>query len=213
MAVYNEVQVGRYVRFLQKFLGIKGRQPAPLAYSGELGTVWPLFHGCENRYLEGWNQFGFATALAASAANQNAFQFRNPATSGIVAVFTKLKIGTTNATGITYITSLGPATTDLAGGVLAMTGARFDPRGNPTPNTVFSFVQTPAPGDLANSIDRSNIGAAAGFNSELDIIVTDIQEIPLLPGDALRFRVSNLNVESEGVFWWRERVMEESERT
>jgi hypothetical protein len=211
MAVYNEVMVGRYVRFLQKFLGIKGRQPAPLTFSGELAATWGLFHGNENRYLEGWNQFGFSTALAASAGNANAFQLRNPAGSNVIGVVTKLKLGATG-TATTMITSLGVAAANLTN-PLAMTNARFDPRGNPTPSLLFSTQQVAAPTDLANQIDRTNLGIAAGVSGVVDVIVTDTQEIPILPGDGIRIRNTVVNVEGEMAIWWRERVLEESELT
>jgi hypothetical protein len=44
-------------------------------------------------------------------------------------------------------------------------------------------------------------------------IFTDIQEIPLLPGDAIQVRTNGVNVTLQTSLWWRERFLEESERT
>jgi hypothetical protein len=209
MANPGDVQIGRLSRFFTKWLGTKGPSPR-VAMGGEIVPVLPLWSGIENRYLESWNTFGFVIALAASAGNQNAFMLRNPVGSHVVAVIYKLKLSTTTAAAMTYITSFGASAASL-GTSQPMANSRFDPRGSPSPAMLFSTTQAAAPADLANIIDRTQLGIAAGVLPNFDVIVTDSQEIPLLPGDAIQSRTGNANVESEFAIFWRERVLEDSE--
>ena len=46
-----------------------------------------------------------------------------------------------------------------------------------------------------------------------DVIVDDLQELPLLPGDAMQVRNNTVNQFVSGIVWWRERALEDSERT
>ena len=86
MARFNEILAGRLNRAIQKFTSMKGEPPAP-QLSGEMVPVFPLFWGAENRYLEGWQRFGFLILPnAAGVGNVNAYRLRNPAKSGVVAV-------------------------------------------------------------------------------------------------------------------------------
>jgi len=50
-------------------------------------------------------------------------------------------------------------------------------------------------------------------NTPFDFIGTDIQEITLLPGDALQVEDTVVNQQVVVSFIWRERLLEESERT
>jgi hypothetical protein len=62
-------------------------------------------------------------------------------------------------------------------------------------------------------------GAAAALgrvslptNQSFDLVTTDIQEIPLLPGDSFTLATVTVNVSLTGTIVWRERALEESER-
>lgn len=209
MAVYNELQVGRYVRFVQKLMSIKGRQPAPLQYSGELGTHLPLFHGRENRYLEGWNSFWTGFDIAAAAGFQSAWRARNPKGSNVVVVFEKLQFWTT--AGDSFDIQNGPATTDL-GTLNTNTQAAMDGRTNPQPS-----LQT----SQQNTANRAGTPQLAGFagrvaaaaNVAIDYILTDIQEIVVTPGFAIEVLPATLNERMILNAIWRERTLEESELT
>src|SRR5258708_40293223 len=84
MALFNEILVGRYNRFLQKLLAMKGGPPAP-QLATEIGTNIQLFHGVENRYLEGWQRFGGQFSVpAAGVGNVGGFRFRNPAGNNVI---------------------------------------------------------------------------------------------------------------------------------
>src|SRR5437879_5372052 len=208
MAVYNEVQVGRYVRFLQKFLSIKGRQPAPLTFSGELGAMWSLFHGVENRYLEGWQTFGVATNVAAGGAGfKTGSRLRNPVNSNVVAAIIKIYYGSVigDSTGALRF---GSTTANLASIQLGNIG--LDLRGAPNAVCIVSTQNTTATLP-ALSPGAAIWGPTQGANSSADVVITDIQELPLLPGSAYQMEVGPLNQAGVTSWWWRERPLEESE--
>src|SRR5258707_6598107 len=91
MARFNEILVGRYNGFLQKLLSMKGGPPAA-QLATEIGVNIGLFHGVENRYLEGWLRFGLNSSVTGGVAQFAAIRWRNPATSNIVAEFAKRSI-------------------------------------------------------------------------------------------------------------------------
>src|SRR5437660_10167921 len=67
MARFNEIQVGRYNRFIQKLLQIKG-PPSMAQVATEMQPVFQFFNGAENRYLEGWLRYGQAASVPAGGA-------------------------------------------------------------------------------------------------------------------------------------------------
>ena len=89
MAVYNEILVGRFNRALQKVFGMKGGPPSRQLGS-EIMPVVMFPWGVEMRYLEGWAMHSWETVIAASPANTNGAQLRNPVGSGLIAVFKKI---------------------------------------------------------------------------------------------------------------------------
>jgi hypothetical protein len=208
MAVYNEILSGRFNRALQKVFGIKG-PPAVPQLAGEITAALPLFWGAESRYLEGWNRFGlFVAVTAGGAGNRSGVRIRNPQNSGVVGVIEKITIVNT-VTDNPQI-NLG-ATTDFTPVPQANIG--WDTRGSPSPALIVS--------------SSNNVGALLGVavwlgqfgaNFTHDVIGTDIQEIPLAPstqafGSALSFYSGTLNQSFNLTLWWRERVLEDSEKT
>lgn len=204
MALYNEILVGRYNRFLQKFLSMKGNPPAPQLAS-EMAATWSLFHGAENRYLEGWDRFGAYTAQALLAAANAGVRFRNPTGSGVVIVFERILISNQEGAASAYQMGFGAQAADLAT-IQATTGLRWDPRGKPTPSVIISKANTVA------QTGALKFNATIPNNTTIEVIPNDISEIPLLPGDALdiyqQTNAQGLNV----THWWRERILEDSEK-
>ncbi len=208
MAVYNEILVGRYARMLQKLFGIKGRVPTK-QLSGEIMPVFALFTGAENRYLEGWDRFAVASFQGANGVgNFNAIRWNNPASSNVIAVFEKIKV-MTFATDQPFM--YHGALTGLRANTLSLTNTRLDPRGRPTPTLICTFATT-----LSNAIqfgqafEQFSFGATGGSG---DVIATIDDEFPLLPGDAFEIENNIANIQLTSIFWWRERFLEESERT
>ncbi len=200
---YNEIQVARYNRYLQKLLSMKGEVPAPQLAS-EITPMLALFHGQENFYLQGWELFGVSVFAAGGAAGTLAkTRIRNPAGSNVVAVFQKINISLDTADFV----NLQHATTSvqLAGGVV-LTGAALDNRTRPTPSMLMT-TETAALGNL------TALGAVRlNSNVPYDFVQGTLQEIPLLPGDALQAAAQNAGTGIMSSWLWRERFLEESER-
>lgn len=205
MARFNEILAGRLNRALQKFTGIKGAASTP-QLGTEVAAAIPLFWGAECRYLEGWNRFFAQKSYAGVAAQINAFRIRNPVGSGVVAVMEKITVSNDGAAGDGYTITLGPFTGDFAS--IFNTPGRFDARGNPQPVMSLSFTQAAGPTTPGNNVASIN----QGVNVSYDFIGTDIQEFPLLPGDAVQVQNTLVNNASLFTCWWRERPLEDSEK-
>jgi hypothetical protein len=205
VARYNEILVGRYNRFLQKFLSMKGGPPAPQLAS-EIGPTIALFSGVENRYLEQFELFAATTTLAASVGNNGAVQIRNPANSNVIAVIEKITVSTTAAGEI--VVSVGSGI-DL---VTFTAVARGDGRSRANPAMIASASNAALTANLGNLIWRNFVPA----NTASDLINDENQEIPLTATGgtgAIRITSSSANVGVSAAIWWRERLLEESERT
>jgi hypothetical protein len=206
MAVYNEILSGRFNRALQKATSIKG--PPPVRTLGsEILPVFPLFWGADMRYLESWDRFGaFISQAAGGAGNFAQIRLRNPLGSNVIAVFEKISWFNGDAAADSVALTVGVSAGDLVTGV-ALTANRWDPRGRPQPTLVASRG-TP---NVAPTANQGGFIVPAG--TQYEIITTDIQEIPLLPGDQINIGTTTNNQTGNCTFWWRERFLEDSERT
>ena len=208
MARFNEILVGRYNRFLQKLLAMKGGPPAP-QLSSEIAVGIPLFHGVENRYLEGWERFSVSTTVAAAVGNVDGVKLRNPTTSNVAIAVERVQVANTAAAAQAFIITLGASATDFATTGLS-TNSRLDSRQRPTPAGIVSIQNTTAA--------ITGLGAGVGLiallpNTTFDAIVFEGQEVTLLPGDALQIVTSIVNQQIAFATTWRERFLEDSERT
>jgi len=211
MAGFNEILVGRFARALQKLTGIKGSVPTA-TLSSDLIAVWPFFNGAENRYLDSWERFGTATQVAAVAAQFGSVRFRNPPGSNVIAVVERITSATGNA-GVggadqPSLTRSHIATfqVDLANPV-ATGNTSLDSRGRPSPTCIMSN-QAPAP-----AIGSLLMIQMAPANVTIDYIIDTIHEIPLLPGSMLQVNSAVTNTLFSVSFLWRERFLEDSERS
>jgi hypothetical protein len=208
MARYNEILAGRYNRMLQKLFGMKGGPVAPQLAS-EIAPAFPLFNGAENRYLEGWQRFGFATSTTTPAAgNRSAWRIRNPAGSNVVAVIEKLEYSLNSVADTPFLFYNAVATVLPTENLSNLTGTQVDVRGG----------QTGSVSIISTSINFGLIGsgplwqANAPVNSNIDIILTDIHELPMAPGSQYTIPSQALVNNFLVSVWWRERLLEESER-
>ena len=213
MALFNEILVGRYNRALQKLFALKGGPPAPQLAS-EITPSHAMMSGAENRYIEGWNRFGFNFAAAAGGAgNRSAARIRNPIGSNVIIVIEKIVIAQLTAADSPFV-NIGGGSAGLTNvGVAGNTG--FDNRGQPT--------------GIAEVSTTTNVGALGGvsiwqgagvINTLLEVIYDDSQNIPLAPqrttadgSAALTIYCGTLNQALNCSIWWRERFLEDSERT
>lgn len=204
MARYNEILVGRFNRSLQKLTQLKGDAPAPqLASEIVPSVVFPL--GAEFRYLDSWDRFGVRVFQAAVAAQFGFIRIRNPGGSNVVSVLEKITL--TNTLADSPLIQLNAQAADLAT-AFAPTVGRLDNRGRANPT--LSLSTTTSASALTGTLTW---GGTFPANGTLEVIVFEEQEIPLLPGDAVTVQGGTLNQSVVTTFFWRERFLEESERT
>lgn len=211
MAVYNELQVGRFNRLLQKLSGIKG--PPPVRQLGtEILPVWPMFWGNELRYLESWFMYANTVNIAANVGFPSGVRIRNPVGSNIVAVFMKLVLNNpTGGAAINYqIVGPTPATPANDLPTVVTSNTRFDARGQQNSQLVITQSNTTAGLNTLGNIWYQLFTPAAVNNT--DVILTDDEEFPLLPGDAITMCTNSFNSAIACTFMWRERFLEDSER-
>lgn len=205
MARYNEILTGRHNRALQKLFSMKGGPPAPQLAS-EIQPVHHIMTGSENRYLEGWTKLGTGINMGAVAGQTAGFQLRNPTGSNVVGIIEKLAVMTSIAGEVdfSYIQNV----TDLPTPIVAV---REDARSAPTltsSNGVLVLSQ-------ANPLVGGNIFGRQWFaaNVNQDTIVTKEQEFVVLPGDTFRVNTTVANIVLIAWVIWRERFLEDSERS
>jgi hypothetical protein len=206
MARYNEILVGRYNRFMQKLFSMKGGAVAPQLAS-EIAPAFPLFSGAENRYLEGWDRFAFAVSQAPVLGIFSAVKLRNPVGSNVIAVIEK----------VSFTSSQPVNTPDLQGGtnqvdggtVLGTVGISWDNRGRTAGSTL--IASTSGAAGVPSQVVRARGKVVA--NTTLEFIFTDLQEFPLPPGMSIQVVADAANVDMIATFWWRERFLEDSERS
>jgi hypothetical protein len=205
MARFNEILVGRYNRFIQKLLSMKG-DASLFQFSTEMMAVLPFFSGSENRYLEGWNRFGNQISVAANGALNSAVRLRNPSGSNLLVVIEEVIVFNLNAAALQYQMQHGVQAADLTT-IQAPVSGRLDARGNANPSTVNSVGNgTPGYGSALN-------GFVLLPNTTIVLPNNENQELPILPGDAYDVFTAVVNVTLNVGLIWRERLLEESERT
>jgi hypothetical protein len=207
MARYNEILVGRINRGLHKYFGIKGDAPIP-QLAGDVSVAHSLFSGAENRYLEGWHRFANVISPGAGGAGFfSVIRLRNPANSNVIAVIEKLIMTNVLAGAITFDLFVIQPSADP--GNLGSTVAAFniDPRVQQKSTCILSSsTNLVSPGGL---IARINIVT----NGQYDYVLEDDQELTLLPGQSYDISLETANNALSASFLWRERFLEESERT
>ena len=210
MAVFNEILSGRFARFAQKHFSIKGRAPTP-TLAADVGMTLSYHSGEESRIHEGWDIFAFVTGVAATAAQFGTVTLRNPPGSNVLAVVTVANVS--SAVADNYTMTLFPRGT--AGSLVDQPNVRIvtglDPRGRPAGSCIFSDSSGGAPTGAVGGINTAQIQLAVGAPL-IEFLPADL-EIPLLPGVSLSLLNGTVNQAYRAQFWWRERSLEEAERT
>lgn len=197
-----DVYLGRFNRWVEKLFNVKGG-PTLVDIDHRVSTVLSFQPGNEERYLVGWNRYAIIKQQAAVAAQNSFFVLRNPAASNVVVVVEKIFVLGTVATPSQAHLSIAQNQTDAA---TTFSGFRLDSRSNLSSTAIFSQSTAVAP-------DFSNIILAVGFTNlpGVDMIITETQELTLMPGDAIRVVDATLNEAFDVSFFWRERALETSE--
>lgn len=207
MAIFNEILVGRFNRALQKVTGIKGGPSVP-QLAGEIYPVLPIFSGVDSRALESWALFAAAVQVTGAVGATAAVRFRIPNTSNVLAVIQQVIITFDALDLINVRVEAAAGSNDLVGIEAGKTN--FDVR---------------AGGPAAIISSTTNIGVIIGANvaqirgnAFSDYLIrTPNQEIPLvgtggIAGATISFS-SNTNAATMRIsIFWRERLLEESER-
>jgi len=185
MAKYNEILVGRYNRFIQKLLDMKGGPPAP-TLSGDIQAGFDIEQiPVELRVLMSYDRYWFNLVVTGVAVDDSSIQLRNPVGSNVVAVLESLKFGTTNNAALVVWSIGNGAVADLSN---VFAPGRIDNRAGTTKiPIVLSSQNSVAPGaDLATP--NGQIVLTVGMNEMIQ--ASQNQELVLAPNNAWRFRNS-----------------------
>jgi hypothetical protein len=207
MARFNEILTGRFNRFLQKLLVLKGGPPSPQLAS----EIMPSF--LLNDFLSDvWFQqniemFAKNAVTSGVAAVNSALRWRNPKGSNVVALVLLVCAHSSVAAEIFSLEYQPTGSADL-GTIIPTTIQNLDNRGRPSSTLIVSS---------ATSVAALQFGVQqrAAFNAtqSVDFLITDIQVFPLLPDSSFQVRTNNVNASLSVSAMWRERLLEESERT
>lgn len=213
MAIYNEILAGRFNRSLQKIFAIKGSPPVR-QIGGEIVPVHLLRSGVEHDYLEGWNRYASVLSVVGAAGNSATIRLTNDIGTNVIAVIEKLLVWATIAT-IAPINFTNFQTL-VSGHVPVLTGAvggnALDFRISPNSNQFGSTLQ------MSSSANTNGAGSALAqmnlaANVEQDFILFEDQELTMGPQSLLQIASNTAaNTLAMSVIW-RERLLEESERS
>lgn len=214
MAIANEILTGRYNRALEKLLSLKGAAHVR-QIAGEIVPMLPFFYGAEHRYLEAWNKFGIGSFVAAQGVGIAAgLRLRNPTSSNIIIVVERIGFSEPAADTVLLEHIPPSSAADLASstrGILLMDNRASLSSASQALNISTGIVSSGnanAGGGGVNQVAQIQIPA----NQNVEAIITDIQEFAIAPGSALNIRSQLTNNTLTGTIWWRERLLEESER-
>jgi hypothetical protein len=203
MALHNEILAGRYNRFLQRLLSMKGGPPAPQLASEIQPQMDVEALPVELRFLLGWHLYQSTVSQLASAANASGVQIRNPLLSGAVAVITSLQIQVGASELVDISQTFGGVTADLTN---VFNGQRVDSRAKP--NSTLSPSSFAPVADLAGLIFVSVVGGPA---NPYEFLNKEYDAIPMFPGHTIRIVGQTVNTDLRVHFKWRERPIEEGE--
>jgi hypothetical protein len=212
MARFNEVLAGRFNRFTQKHFSMKGRQGTP-TISADIQMGMDYHSGEESRVHEAWNLYARSVSGAAIVGQLGEVELRNPPTSGVIAVVTYaswIDAAASTAVAQPFFSLFRGATTDQNA---PTSSAPIDRRSLNASSTLQFSQNTGAPtAPGGTNLGAVNAGTGPAANSTV-ILVPPVLELPLLPGDAFLFQGVQANSAYSFSIWWRERALEDSEKT
>ena len=206
MARFNEILTGRHNRLFQKLFSMKGGPPAP-----QLSTeVQPNFDiedtPIELRFLKGEYIYGVSVAAAVVAAQFSFFQLRNPPTSGVIAIVESIYMF--NISGPQqYVIQFGqPGANDAS---VSLTRSR-DGRQLAKSSTIASVGNTTVGTQIGTSIAQLGVN---GANVTERFPNFKEGSLVLTPGDEVRVITLIAATQDFYSFLWRERLLEDSEKS
>lgn len=197
----SDLQIGRVTRFFQKWSGIKGKG-FPVSLSSEIQPSLDIFSGVENRFLDSFYRYAAFQIVAAQGAAPSVLRLRNPSGSGVIAVV-EFATASEGAADLMFL-NIGLTSADLG---TVLTPAKLDSRIASTTSSLVLSSGTAA--SLGTNINgKSNIA-----NGAVDFVLDGNQELVLNPGVALQISSNSNNVAINAAFGWRERALEDSEKS
>jgi len=207
MARFNEILTGRHNRFFQKLFSMKGGPPAP-----QLSTeVQPNFDiedtPIELRFLKGEYIYGVSVAPPIVAAQFSLLQLRNPPTSGVIAVIEHIYVFNTSGPQQYQIQFGQPGLNDAT--TILSTKSR-DGR-----STARSALVASSGSTTAGSQIGANMAQVAVSGANITERFPNFKEgsLVLTPNDEVRI-ISLISATADTYsILWRERLIEDSEKT
>lgn len=194
--------VGRFNRLLQRLLEIKADPPAP-DLAGEIMPVIVLEGDRpEWLYLMGHRLIAVGFSLGAAAGQPNLIRVRNPAASGVIATADAMLLGSSTAHSVNL--RIGRAAADL--GTTFATMVLDQRMGAANASSLIASSDQTGAAVVGTSIGRARVPA------EDSLVFPAAYRFVLAPGDSFDIFSSESNLTWAGVFTFRERALEASER-
>lgn len=204
----SKIEYGAFSTLLRRYLGMKGVSDVVDELAPEISATLTLEQErLEWEFLKGARILAHAGFVPASVGNNSGVRFRNPATSGIVAIITKLHAGpglnpapANTAIAVTF----GAQTADQSLGTSG-TSPRDGRMIPPTGGAIIASTGYNAPGGSA--ID----GAMALIAGTSWIEFWNRDAVVLPPGFALNVSLGNVNLDLHTSCHWLEKRLDELE--
>ena len=201
MGTFNQILVPRFNKFLQKQFGLKGPPPAP-ALATEIMPVIAFSLDVSDFFNYGWDIYAQPAQQPGGVGVTSNVRLRNPAGSNVVAEVFRWDFFVSVADQVSL--EKQAINTDLT--TLLVTQS-LDPRGRV--NSTLQASRGNGPATLANGL-LQGVGL---INTYQPLILYSLQAFPILPGDAYQLRTIGFNETLTVNLQWRERYLEETERT
>lgn len=195
----SKIERGQFSSLLRRYLGMTGVSDVIDELAPEISATFTLENERpEWEFLKGAKLMSLASVVPAVGGVQSAVRLRNPAGSGVVAVFSLFIIGVQTSTGVDF--SLGPETA----GVDLATVIGTTPRDTRQPG----FAAAPGSALIAS---RGNVNPG-GFNF-VELAMNDLQQRPytvaspvvLTPGFQLNIFSVQVNISLTFTMHWLEK--------
>ncbi len=212
MAGYNEILEGRFNRAVQRLFNMKGA-----ASVNELASIitpqLSIHVDADQRYNEGWESYSSFGVGLANATAGSAVQLRNPLTSNVLAVVTRILLSDAGgAANDTIVLEIGAKLTDYAGA--STIGRALDTRITRFSALVGSINPVGGAVALGSAVAQVTFLAGGAFPTNVSAgfdFLDGFQRVVLTPGFTLQLRNATINQGVTAVYMWEERTLGDAE--
>ena len=207
MARFNEILTGRYNRYLQKLLQMKGGPPAAQLAS-EITPQFDIEHvPVENRILMGFERFYASANAGPSPGVISAVQIQNPPGSGIVAIIESVLL----SVSVTSEVDMSVSFSNPASLTNPFSPTKMDQRSVANSPGVGTPVIPSGFGGAIGQLPLGVGGIQLTASTPFEWINDPDQQILLLPSTAIRWQTLVVNDLFIVQWRFRQRPLEESE--